>query len=386
MNKTIAVIALAAALFTAHSAKAQQAEQTQEGYSYFLPKTALRISVLVEKTTTTPGELCIYADRYLKKGDVALQERESYRIVSISIATEAVRDTARQFILQADAKHCINHAEINRSGILTAINTTGKAEKEFTPFVSWKKPAPKDPREFMNQEILAAGSRAKMAELTAREIYDIRDSRNELTRGQADFMPKDGEQLRLMLKQLDTQEQALLQMFCGTTVCDTMQSVIRFVPNGEVTDRVLFRFSEKLGMLDADDLAGTPYYINIENMQDQMPSPETPIDNAKPSKDDIGLRVVLPGKARATITTLPSPQPSTLNPQPSTLNPQPSTNNAQPSTLNPQLSTPYSFWAAQFGTLLNLSGDLFSKKMRTELTLEPTTGAVETIKTELLKK
>ena len=37
-------------------------------------------------------------------------------------------------------------------------------------------------------------------------------------------------------------------------------------------------------------------------------------------------------------------------------------------------------------TLLNLSGDLFSKKMRTELTLEPTTGAVEKIETELIKK
>ena len=363
MNKTFAAITFAAMLFSS-AAKAQQTEQTQEGYSYFLPKTALRLSVLMEKTMVTPGELCIYADRYLKKSDAAQEKSVSYKIVSISIATEATRDTARHFVLQADAKHSINHAEINRNGVLSAINTTGKAEKEFVPFTPWKKPAPKDPRQFMNQEILAAGSKAKMAELTAHEIYDIRDSRNELTRGQADFMPKDGEQMRLMLKQLDTQEEALLQMFCGTKVCDTLQSVIRFVPTGDVSDRVLFRFSEKLGMLDADDLAGTPYYINIENLQDQMPAPETPLDNTKPSKDDIGLRVVLPGKARATITTLPISEAA----------------------LSGQTASPYEFWAAQFGTLLNLSGDLFSKKMRTELTLEPTTGAVEKIETELIKK
>jgi hypothetical protein len=92
-----------------------------------------------------------------------------------------------------------------------------------------------------------------------------------------------------------------------------------------------------------------------------MPAPETPLDNAKPSKDDIGLRVVLPGKARATITTLPISE-------------------------SRQTASPYEFWAAQFGTLLNLSGDLFSKKMRTELILEPTTGAVEKIETELIKK
>ena len=58
MNKTFAAITFAAVLFSS-AAKAQQTEQTQEGYSYFLPKTALRLSVLMEKTTVTPGELCI---------------------------------------------------------------------------------------------------------------------------------------------------------------------------------------------------------------------------------------------------------------------------------------------------------------------------------------
>ena len=358
MNKIVAAMAFVAALLIAATAKAQTEELPQEGYSYFLPKTSLRLSVLVEKTTVTPGELCIYAERYLKKNDAPQTKSERYRILSISVGTEAVRDTARFFVLKADAKHSINHAEIDRSGILTAINAEGRAVKEFVPFTKWQAPAKQDPRKFLNQEILAAGSKAKMAELTAHEIYDIRDSRNEVTRGQADFMPKDGEQLRLMLQLMDTQEQALMQMFCGTTTCDTMQTVIRYVPNAEVSDHILFRFSEKLGMLDADDLAGSPYYIDIEDLKEQMPEPDLPFAALKPSKDDIGLRVVLPGKARVTIRSLS----------------------------NSLLATPYEFFAAQFGTLINLSGELFNKKMRTELTLNPTTGAVETIKTELLKK
>lgn len=44
----------------------------------------------------------------------------------------------------------------------------------------------------MTEEILIAGSTAKMAELVAKEIYNIRESKNSLTRGQADYMPKDG--------------------------------------------------------------------------------------------------------------------------------------------------------------------------------------------------
>ena len=64
----------------------------------------------------------------------------------------------------------------------------------------------------MNEDILSAGSSAKMAELCALEIYDIRDSKSLLNKGQADFMPKDGEQLRIMLANLETQENALMQL------------------------------------------------------------------------------------------------------------------------------------------------------------------------------
>ena len=58
-----------------------------------------------------------------------------------------------------------------------------------------------NPRRYLTEEILAAGSTAKMAELTAREIYDLRENRSLLIKGQADFMPQDGQQLKLMLQQ-----------------------------------------------------------------------------------------------------------------------------------------------------------------------------------------
>ena len=46
-----------------------------------------------------------------------------------------------------------------------------------------------DPRKFLTEEILMASSRAKMAELVAKEIYNIRESKNALLRGEADNMP-----------------------------------------------------------------------------------------------------------------------------------------------------------------------------------------------------
>lgn len=68
-----------------------------------------------------------------------------------------------------------------------------------------------NPRDFLTEEILMAGSTAKMAELVAKEIYNIRESKNALVRGQADNMPKDGEQLKIMLANLEEQEAAMTE-------------------------------------------------------------------------------------------------------------------------------------------------------------------------------
>ena len=148
-------------------------------------------------------------------------------------------------------------------GIIKAINTTSPIEKAPVTKVADTVKKRIDPRSFMTEEILIAGSTAKMAELVAKEIYNIRESKNSLTRGQADYMPKDGAALKLMLDNLDEQEQAMMQMFAGTTDRIEKSFTIRIKPEADMKEKVAFRFSKKLGMLDADNLSGEPYYICI---------------------------------------------------------------------------------------------------------------------------
>ena len=90
-----------------------------------------------------------------------------------------------------------------------------------------------------------ASSSAMMAELVAKEIYNIRDSKNAIIRGQADNMPKDGEAMKLMLANLEAQEAAMLEMFTGTTDRETKKYTLRLVPNKDLNKQVLFRFSKK---------------------------------------------------------------------------------------------------------------------------------------------
>ena len=156
-------------------------------------------------------------------------------------------------------------------GIIKAINTTSPIEKAPVTKVADTAKKRIDPRSFMTEEILIAGSTAKMAELVAKEIYNIRESKNSLTRGQADYMPKDGAALKLMLDNLDEQEQAMMQMFAGTTDRTEKSFTIRIKPEAGMKEKVAFRFSKKLGMLDADNLSGEPYYISIINQETLPP-------------------------------------------------------------------------------------------------------------------
>lgn len=325
-----------------------------EGTPYFLPKTEMRVQLLIEKSSYTPGEFAVYSERFLKKSAADTPSTE-YRIVGISMYTTAVPDSTKEYFVPIDKKHTILNVERASNGVLTAINAKGKPAPQPKEFVPARQAKAINPHDFMSEDILTAGSAAKMAELTAREIYDIRDSRNELSRGEADYMPKDGAQLKIMLDNLDRQEAILLQTFQGVTVKDTIQQEVRFVPEKEMSGKeLLFRFSKYLGLVDNDDLGGAPYYINIEDMN-IIPEPEIDPINAKRAKDDPGITVNLPGKVKATILE------------------------------GNKAVKAFEFYSAQHGRLEVLSSGLFSKKMITKLQLNPVTGNVETIETEPLE-
>lgn len=327
---------------------------TSEGAIYFLPKTAVRITVQIEKTSYTPGDLCKYSERYLRIKNVSPEPSVSYKVTSISQIPVAIADTSKRYAVKFDAKTSATNVRLSDDGILLAINTDVKQESNALPApLHPSKTIMQNPRQYMSEEILAAGSTAKMAELTAQDIYDIRESRNLLVRGQADNMPKDGEQLRLMLDQLDKQDQALTSLFTGTISKDTAEYTYTIVPDQEVKHEVLFRFSKKIGIVDKDDLAGVPYYIIIDDLK-TVPPPE-PVDPKKKNKQQPGIYVNVPGKLRSTVS------------------------NSQGAVISND------FLAGQFGNVELLSGALFNKRYTTRLILHPLSGAVERLDAELPK-
>lgn len=346
MRKKLLLIAFLAASTLAY------AQRTVTGTTYYLPKTALRLSLLIEKAEYTPGQFAMYANKYMKKSNIGLESSTTYRIVKIGITAVGMPDTKKEFTLDLEKKVSVSEISRDESGILLAINTPGRSIVAPQAFVPSPKRSLLNPKDYMNEDILSAGSVAKMAELTAKDIYDIRESRASLSRGQADYMPKDGAQLRIMMENLDAQEHALLQTFEGVTTKDTTETIINVVPTEE-GQLLAFRFSNKLGLVDADDLAGTPYYINIT--ADETPTTDTAAEETKEAKDNFGLCVNIPVKIHAVLT-------------------------AQGRELQ-RLDT----YAGQFGKVEYLSTELFGKKQTSKITLNPVTGSIEKIESELLK-
>ncbi len=333
---------------------------TIEGVNYFLPMTQLRIAFVAEKSITKPGDYAAYANRFLRLADVPQEESTLWTIKSLQVVPYGVPDSTKAFNIKLRQKTSAPLVSLSDDGLLLAINTDG--EQQPLPDLPEAIPAPKplNGRDYMTQDILAAGSTAKMAQLTAEEIYDIRDSRNALVRGEADNTPKDGAQLQLMLDNLDLQSRALESMFKGQTLTSAEVQTLEFTPQAidiSATEKeayaeqrtMLCRFSRRLGVVDSDDLSGEPVWISIKPLG-TLPQYQASTDSDKRKhKMEQGVWVNVPARALIVISTAERELA--------------------------RLEVP----VAQMGSTEILSDALFNKRMDTRVTLYHHTGSVANI-------
>lgn len=323
---------------------------TLDGVTYFMPRTAFRFVVTAEKSVYTPGDFNKYADRFLRLKSVESEGHTHWTIKSITMDPYGVPDPKKAYSIRLAKRTVAPNVTLSEDGLLLAINTEG-SEETLSP-VPARVPAAErpNPRDYMSQEILTAGSTIKMAELTAQEIYDIRESRNALIRGEADNTPKDGAQLKLMLDQLQLQETALTQLFKGTVDQSTEVFTLTFVPDEETDKTVLFRFSQKLGLVDSDDLAGEPVYISVKDLHTAPAPVEDEKTQKKKQKMEAGIYYNVPSRASIRIFD------------------------------NKQTYCKKDINMGQFGNTEILSNVLFDKNATTEVTFFQNNGGIEQIK------
>lgn len=298
-------IILLSALFFSASAVAQTevtagvTRGKDYGVTYVLPKTEIELSALVTKHTYTPGEFSKYADRYLRLNNVSSEPETYWTLDKLQTEVVGIPDKDNVYFVKLKDKTVAPLMELTKDGIVCSINMPlGSGQPKSAPQLKPKSAdntANVDPHKFLTEEILMSSSTAKMAELVAKEIYNIRESKNALLRGEADNMPKDGAQLKLMLDNLNQQERAMTEMFAGQVTTEEKVYTIRIVPK-EMKNEVAFRFSKKLGIVANNDLAGEPVYITLTDLK----SINIPEEDSRKQVDGIAYNV--PGRAHVTLS------------------------------------------------------------------------------------
>ncbi|MBO4674397.1 MAG: DUF4831 family protein [Bacteroidaceae bacterium] len=312
------------------------------GVNYALPKTVLKVDVSAIQAVYTPGEFAKYADRYLHISGVSQEPVTTWNVKTLDIYQEGVPDTTKLFTVKLKDKTVAPMVQLTKSGILVAVNTEVEAEERALPS-SRTTNHKLNARQYLTEDILSATSTSKMAELTAQEILDIRESKNSIKRGQVEAMPQDGASLKIVLDELNRQEEALTQLFIGYTDTTFTTKSFTAMPTEDINKQVLFRFSRKLGFVDADDLAGDPYYLSVKDQHTVI----LPTEQEKAKRKIEGLVYNMPSMANVTISTMQG-------------------------VLYDQ-TLPF----AQFGTIDMLSPTLFNKGATTKLTLHAATGGIQ---------
>lgn len=270
------------------------------GITYSLPKTSLIVEAEVTKVTCKAGPYYQYAEKYLAVQDAIAEDAVYYELGKVRLINRGVPDPDNTYIVEFKPGTVASYAYLTEDGLLCSINTEyvpaeEKAEKKA---VAAKQGAAQN--SVLSEELLMAGSTARQAEVAAKQIYRIRESRMDILTGEADNLPPDGEAMKLVIQQLEAQEQTLSHLFTGTTEKTTDLYEVSIIPSDELGKEVIFRFSKQLGIVDADDLGGAPVYMSLIATE-RAPQLE-PKEAEKKEKSLKGIIYNVPGKAKVEIT------------------------------------------------------------------------------------
>lgn len=346
---------LAALLLTSCAATAQVRVQPynvstlpDNSVVYALPETRLYATVTYRKVVRQPGELALYADRYLGVREAILKPSTSYQLVSVDLGSYGTPSDSLRFAVEMRRNSSAANVSLTDDGRLVAVNVTTPVELPAMP--EERTIESRQDRDFgdlksLPSDYIRATTPAKRAEIAAQEIYRLRDSRTAVLSGETDQPFADGQALRIAVQGLDAAERSLTERFLGTTDTTTYVRLVRPI---EITEgrQVALRFSERDGLLPADDLRGEPIYLDLKVTER---APELTERDLKKKEKQLrkGFVHIVPGSAEAVLLYRGN-----------------------------RIAT-RSLPVAQLGTLEALEGGLFTdKKMETSVRFDPATGAI----------
>ncbi len=297
---------IAAILFTAGGfAQTKVIKQTavksnNYGVNYFLPETELIVRAEYSKVTAQAGTYYKYAQKYLGINDPVTEDQVYYTLDKISVISKGIPDKNQSYLVEFKSGTTAPFVYLTEDGLICTINADYTPDKTAEISAKEKTAETKlSPHSVYTEEYLQAGSVGKMAEISAKQIYRLRESRMDLLTGDAENVPRDGEAMKLVLQQLEVQENALVEQFKGIITTEKKVYEVSLIPTGDIEKDVLFRFSKYLGVVKSDDLSGAPVMFSLKNLnkKPEITNPKELEKIAKAKENPKGIIYNIPGKA-----------------------------------------------------------------------------------------
>lgn len=236
------------------------------GVVYSLPVTSFEVTLTIKKSTYQRGDFYTFAQRYLAIDNPVIENRVVYSLEDINVVNRGIPDKNNSYMVAFRPKSVEPFVFLREDGLIVSINAEPESEVRAELIIPVGVSGSENPRRYLSQETLMAGSTAKQAELVARQIFDLRRSRSDILSGEAESMPPDGNAYNVVMSEIDRQEKALTELFAGSLETEYFTKTVVVVPEQNNIDRqVIARFSEKLGVVDVDNLAGEPIYLSLTN-------------------------------------------------------------------------------------------------------------------------
>lgn len=256
-------------------ANAQVVKQDEPALVYYSPKTSISLDFKYTVETFEPGIYASYAEAMLGATDAVKENKKEYALKSVQITTSTSTDYDRPHKVTAEGGIPML-LTINGKGLLTGYNVPMAQEKKAASNIYNSTREKDKPKTMQNriapypEDVLKAATPMAQAHEVAKQIFHLRETRMYLLNGEVEHAPADGEAMKLVLAELDKQEQALTELFMGKRskkICHKHVSL-----NPEQADKLYF-FSDENGFTDAENVDADTIKVALKAQKQTLMPP-----------------------------------------------------------------------------------------------------------------
>ena len=225
------------------------------GFYYSLPQTMLKLDFVIEETKLEKGPLSDYASDYFEMENYVEFEAKEYDLIDVKMTSMATPDPNALFFVTLNTirGYWRPQFDILPNGIIRSVGM-GKAtdleEETVNPVREvpqcCKKEEANEDASFMSL-MMSGKTNAQLAREAADKIAEIRKAKFYLISGDVE-MASNPETFNSMYQKLDEMEKEYASLFLGKSVTKKVVKTVYVIPNKEVQEQTVAKFSTTEGL------------------------------------------------------------------------------------------------------------------------------------------